>query len=349
MADRLGIVTRYFQHDMAQAVVQLAETVCNRGTPVTILGREICRREVAKHWDHHVVDERKTSFRRWCKNLNRVIWTRIPPLDEVCYVKNLGIEAVLLPCWEELVSKDKVVVTAMDKVILPYRCVSHALQTHMHLSNKQAIQMPWSPPIPISHSAAFTHKPRVRVHFPLYDTQAKRTDWAIFLVMRRILESADDTELSIACGRQWAMASIRAVKHLRRDYGDRAHLEQRPNLLRRIMTFATSDLTVWPTHFESLGLIGLSSLYMGTPVLAWDIRPHSEYLKSWKNSILVPCDTRENWLGVPEALGDYNEFGEAAVSALRDKALLARMRAATDFGLANRQQQFEAGLDKLLT
>jgi len=52
---------------------------------------------------------------------------------------------------------------------------------------------------------------------------------------------------------------------------------------------------------------------------------------------------------VPEAKGDYREFGAAAVATLKDHALLAKIQEGTNIGLQVRRQQFDAGLRKLLT
>jgi glycosyltransferase involved in cell wall biosynthesis len=119
-------------------------------------------------------------------------------------------------------------------------------------------------------------------------------------------------------------------------------------MLQRLLLLSRADLTVWAPRFESLALIGLTSLCMGVPVISWDLRPQNEYLRGWKNSVLVPCESTENWLGVPEVKRGYAEFEESLVATLRDKALLAKMRSSAHVGLAARRKQFEAGWKGLM-
>jgi hypothetical protein len=87
---------------------------------------------------------------------------------------------------------------------------------------------------------------------------------------------------------------------------------------------------------------------MGAPVISWNVAPQNEYLQAWKNSVLVPCKTATNWLGIPEVVGGYDEFEELLLSTLRDRALLAKMKCATSNGLEARRAQFDAGWSKFL-
>jgi glycosyltransferase involved in cell wall biosynthesis len=182
----------------------------------------------------------------------------------------------------------------------------------------------------------------------MYDSQPQRVDQAIFRLMKKVLSETEGTNVLVSCGRSWSLSSRRIVKSMRREFGKRIVLALHPDVLHRLLLFARADLTVWAPRFESFGLIGLSSLCMGAPVISWDIRPQNEFLKGWKNSVLVPAKTKENWLGVPEVTGGYNEFGDMLVSTLRDKALIAKMKTHVLTGLDTRRRQFEAGWDQLI-
>jgi glycosyltransferase involved in cell wall biosynthesis len=120
-------------------------------------------------------------------------------------------------------------------------------------------------------------------------------------------------------------------------------------MLQRLLLFSKSDITVWAPKFESFGIIGLNSICMGTPVLSWDIKPQNEYLQPWKNAVLVPCVTRDNWLGVPQVEnGCYSDFGDCLISLLRDRELLAKIKSSVLTGMDSRRKQFMAGWAELL-
>jgi len=340
MPDRLGIVTRYLQNEVTYAAIQAAETARDHGVPTSILARSVCRREVCGSWDSRVISERGQPFRRWATRCDRIVWTAVPPRHEVAFAKDLGIETGLLVNWEELLPEHQGAASVMDKLLIPYRCVSHVLSRKWRLKGRN-ILMPWDVPAPICHDKEKRHKRCI--FFPLYDSQPQRTDQLVFRLMQQTLENFKDTTILVACGRRWSISSRRMVRGLRKIYGDRAVLVVRPNMLERILLFARSNLTVWPARFESFGLVGLHSLCMGTPVIAWDIRPHNEFLQAWKNSVLVPCKTSENWLGVPEVDEKHAVFEECLLSLLRDRELLAKMEAHTHVGLENRRKQHRAG------
>ncbi len=345
MADRLGIITRYTQHEVTHAAIHLAEMACERGTSATIYGIGPVRREVAKSWDSHVITSKQQHLARWAQRCNRIIWTHVPQKGEVLHIQGLGVDTALLINWEELTPDDQATVLSFDKIIIPYRCVAHVLQRRWHLKKVTPIMMPWDVPVPFTQRESELHK-SLCAYFPMYDSQPQRLDQAVFAMMRKVLADTDANVL-VACGRRWSLSSKRIIKQLRKDFNGRVVLILRPNILHRLILFARADLTVWAPRFESFGLIGLNSLCMGAPVISWDMCPQNEFLVGWKNAILVPAKTVENWLGVPEVKTGYREFGEMLVSTLQDKTLIAKMKNHTSFGLDSRRKQFEAGWSEL--
>ena len=55
------------------------------------------------------------------------------------------------------------------------------------------------------------------------------------------------------------------------------------------MLYGDHDLVLWPAEIEGFGLVGIESLYMGTPVIAYDIPPISGIITDGVNGMLVPC------------------------------------------------------------
>jgi len=259
----------------------------------------------------------------------------------------MGVDTVLLLNWEEIARDDEHAILSFDKVIIPHRCIASALQRRWNLKPVAPVMMPWDVPVPITRRENGEPHKDLCAYFPMYDSQPQRLDQAVFSLMHKVLEETDNTNVMVACGRKWSLSSRRIVKELRKQFGGRIVLVLRPNILQRLTLFARADLTVWAPRFESFGLIGLSSLCMGTPVISWDVQPQSEFLKGWKNSVMVPAVTEENWLGVPEVKSGYTAFGDLLISTLRDKSLIAKMKNHTDHGLSNRRRQFEAGWGEL--
>lgn len=344
MADRFGIITRYHQHEATYAAIHLAQMALESGMPVSILGLGDVRREVALAWDSKVVTPKQIHPHRWARECSRVLWTHVPPYQDVMQANEMGIDTVLLVSWEEITEDDRRAVASCNKVILPHRCVAHSLQRKWRLSSTNPILMPWDVPIPITKKITgdSPHSDLV-AYFPMYDSQPHRIDQAIFKVMDRILAEVDNASILISIGRGWSMSSRKLMKALRKQYPGRVVIEPQPNMLKRILLFSRADITVWAPKFESFGLVGLTSLCMGTPVISWDVRPQREFLSPWKNSVLIPARTEENWLGVPEVKSGYGEFSDMLISSLKDKGLIATLKCGTSEGLEERRREFEAG------
>jgi hypothetical protein len=347
MSERLGICTRYHQNESTYASLHVAERARETGANVSLLARHVCLKETSGHWDSLVMKERTPGdFFAWASDRSRILWTVPPPLAEVEWANDRGIDTWVLAVWDELIPSHREACAAASKLIMPYRCVMRDLTAKWGMTGNR-LSMPWDVPVPFTFKDGLHTPPGINVLLPLCDSQAQRTDQDIFRVLRVILDECDNVSVTIATHSGWPISTRRAIKQLQREFHERIELAHRPRLLRRLMLYASHDLTLWPSKFEGLATTGLWSLCMGTPVLAWDISPANEYLKHEKNSVLVPCDIRENWLGVPEVIPDWQLFVDHAIDLLKNEQQLAKIRAHTSHGLGQRRQDFDVGWAKL--
>jgi hypothetical protein len=337
MADKLGICTRYLQREVTYAALQLANSANRQGVPTYVIARGDCNRDVSS-WDAKVIDERGCR-QRWQPHCQHIIWTSVPEMAEVVAAQHCGITTTLLVNWEELRPEHEGVVRELTNVIVPYRCVLRALQAKWYLKNVRLHYMPWIVPAPPCQPNLL--RKGLTVHFPLYDSQPSRADQVVFHFMERVLQEFGEARVSVACGHKWSRSSRSLLKRLKRDYNNRLITYAAPDPYERLALFAKADLTVWAPRFESFALIGLASLAMCTPVISWDIQPQTEYLQAWKNSVLVPCETNHNWLGIPEIVSGYPQFEEQLLATLHDRALLAKLKSSANNGLDTRRANFD--------
>jgi len=339
MTERVAIVTRYMQREICHAALQLADSATRYGLPVRLIGRNDCNNNVS-HWDRHVIPERFTNVGSWMQGCSSVIWTQVPSMFELGYAKEHGIATALLVNWEELQPVHEGILRELDKIIVPYKCTQAALASHCYLKHVKVCYLPWVTRAPLCKPNLL--RKGLVVHFPLYDSQPARADQHVFKLMSSILSEFPAAIVSVACGHKWSRSSRALLKQLKKDYNNRLVTYAAPGAYERLELFAKADLTVWAPRFESFALIGLMSLAMSTPVISWDIRPQTEYLQGWKNSVLVPCETNSNWLDIPEVVGGYARFEELLLSTLHDRALLAKLKCSASNGLDARRKQFDA-------
>jgi len=216
------------------------------------------------------------------------------------------------------------------------------LQTHWGKKLRFA-ELSWDVPLPITIKNNLVDPPWINVLFPLLDSQAKRSDQRIIDIIGNVLSENLKVKATIVVGANWNLAAKDLLKGLHKTYGDRVCVLNVSQGFNRCKLYAHSDLTVWSSKYEGLATIGLSSLCMGTPVLAWDIAPQSEYLHDGKNAVLVPCDIKENWLGVSEVSPKWKLFEAKLMGLLQSEDQLAKIRTCSSFELDKRRVDFCRG------
>jgi glycosyltransferase involved in cell wall biosynthesis len=88
-----------------------------------------------------------------------------------------------------------------------------------------------------------------------------------------------------------------------------------------LLLYGYSDIVLWPAEIEGFGLVGIESIYMGTPVVAYDIPPMSNIITNGVNGMLVPCDDGGSKGGVMYAEPNPSEFIKVATDAINEKIL----------------------------
>jgi len=232
-------------------------------------------------------------------------------------------------------------------------CVTKAIQDKWKFakdrsaSNLKFSEFMWDVPLPISMKKYLVDPPKIKLLFPLFDSQESRLDDGILFVIQTVLKNVAHAEITLAVNKKCAIISTAIFVNLKNTYGDRINIIKNPTYKQRHSLYASSDLTVWGATYEGLASVGLSSLCMGTPVISWDIDPQAEYLHDDTNAVLVPCDIDENWLGVPIVIPNWEIFASRLLGLLHSPNMLARLRDNSSFDLANRKQDFNRGWQSL--
>jgi len=340
MAERLGIVTQYSPHERTHAALYIAEVAENNGRRPTILARGVCRKPLSPRWDHAVLNEKRADFREWSLDCSHIVWTVVPQLSEVYWARNSSVHTIFVVSWDEIRRRQTRVLAQFDTLVFPYKCVANAVCQKMDGLDTCFVPrvVPWDVPVPLSQHGL---PDGLRVLVPLYASQPGRNQLPLFRALEQIGRRVPEVEFLVVGGPRW---SLRARRYLRR------LCRQRPRQFQHLRDvddigllslYRRSHVTLWPATFEGLALVGLTSLCAGTPVVAWDIPPQNEYLKHEFNSVLLPCEIRENWVGVVQAVPNWEIFCDSVTLLLQNRSLLRTIRVHAAEGLDSRKQQFQ--------
>jgi hypothetical protein len=339
---RLGIVTRYIAGDSLYAALRLADWAKAAGHEVSLFTPTRPIRALAPAWDVHVRATQRVAFCSWARTRDVLLWTYRPEIERVRWCAREKVATAALLLWHETHPNDKAVYSEVSRVICPTQAMA---QTLGNAWNFNIHEVPWDAGLPLTMKPA-AHVPGKAVFVPLFDDTPFRMARTFTHMLRQLLRETS-ASLTVAYNSATVDASLlRQLDHWRARFKDRVRLCRRVPLNERPLLFAAHDLTLWPTHFENLGVLGLTSLNMGTPVVAFGIKPHTEFLNS-NNALIIPCDHECSALRAPRALPDYDKM-TAGVSELLSRPLtLGRLQQQSLRGLQNRRYTFEKRLQEI--
>ncbi len=236
-------------------------------------------------------------------------------------------------------------------MVCPIRQGTDVLRESLALTNCRYI--PWDNGLPTTRKSVLVDGARIKVLIPLLDWTTSSVDPEILNVVWRTLHKCPYVDITfVYCPRGFRVGDYKAIKRIEKLFGASGQfrsISDRKLSRDDILTlYGRHDLTVWPSEQEGFGSVGLDSLSMGTPVMAYDVAPQSEFLRDGKNSVLVPCELKYNWLGVPWVLPNSPKFEEHLVALVDRPDLLGELRRFTRFGMAARRDKFVTGWSQVI-
>jgi glycosyltransferase involved in cell wall biosynthesis len=113
-----------------------------------------------------------------------------------------------------------------------------------------------------------------------------------------------------------------------------------------LQDYQDHDLMLWPTCREGLGLIGLESVYHGTPVVSFNVPPLHEFLINGINSVLSNHSVGSSFEGIPEIhQPSYESFRESLLVAIQN---IDRLTETTSLPCYSRINTFNKQWDQFL-
>jgi hypothetical protein len=346
MSTRVGLRLHYQKTDAVYMAFRVAELAQSLGFDVEILPRN---KPSAIHpaWDKNVFRHSGIDYYTWIKEgVSRIVFFGQAAPNELQAAQKAGVKTILVVLWDQIEIEDTNLYHLFDGIVCPAKKVARLLADKMGLDNICCV--PWDPGIPITNDYREIDIRKVTLLWSLDGSQCVHQEPKFISVVENLLASHSNTFITITYNNILPPKGVTELKKLI-EYGDgRVNLVSNPSIDRHMLMYGQHDLTIWPSLIESVGLVGLSSLYMGTPVIAFNHPLVSEIVKDGKNSELVPCDLQLNWLGVPYVQPNYAIFGRQLSRLVENPEKLSQMREWTSSGLRERQDLFQDRWAKLL-
>jgi glycosyltransferase involved in cell wall biosynthesis len=352
----IGIVTRYRKTDATLSALALAHHLESLARSYSLFVYDWRAGSIDSSIDNKI---HRYSFRDWLQHVNHIIWTS--PVDTyfIHQAKQHGIRSTLWTSWEQLEPYDEKVIGEYAHILVP--SLVQAMQLRERFKLKNTAVLPYVPTLPDTDCSRYSGSRysndserasrcagRTRLFLSLYGAQLRRVDLSSILILAEVVKQNPEVEVTIACSKGLAIYTTKELKQLAKKYTDRWTNLWDCSWKDQSILMGEHDLTVWPAKVDGFGIVGLTSLTVGTPVIAWDVTPINEYIAAGRNGLLVSCDVEYNWLGVPQVKPNYDEFGRILNWLITQPNALKDLRAHTLERAEARREEFTKGWEAVL-
>jgi glycosyltransferase involved in cell wall biosynthesis len=286
------------------------------------------------------------TFNEWCVKCSHVVFCHPPPKEFVEFARSNKVTVILLCQWLELDPEDVAILSEVDFVLCPSVVVYKHLRDVLQVPHKRLIKCPWDIAEPTTRSDHEVDPNRVLLAWYLDGSQPLVQDFSFLSVVNSIMD-VPSVYLSVLYTDRLADDAVADLKKLQEAREPRVELLRNLSWERQMMTLASSDLTLWPSLLENVGLAGLMSVTAGTPCLAYDHPAISDVIKDGVNGVLVPCDLIFNDIGVPAVVKDNAVFRDKAIMLVNNPALLKDLRKSVHYKLDRRRKSFTRVIEDL--
>jgi hypothetical protein len=288
---------------------------------------------ICKRWDSSVVKSTDTPFSLWASSCDVVIWTAIPHVEQIRWVRRQNKRTVVFVMWHEIATAaDMHALAAADVVLCPswacYNCLRNS-----GLGN--VIHIGWDCGQPFHTKPAGYEITDPAILVPLWDGNARRCELTTANLIDLLLVRHKGLQVTVVCNSS-TLSPVAARKFNR---NRRIKMIKAVPPSRRFALFQSHDLTLYPSQFANTGMTAIQSIELGTPVAGFSYTPMNEILTS-TNSLSIPCKEACNDVGFPQAIPDYDAMEEGLYYLLKDLEYLRQLQGTTLLGLSQRREAF---------
>jgi glycosyltransferase involved in cell wall biosynthesis len=333
---RVGIYCHYGRSEATQAALQAARVAAEQGHDVTVLPRE--KNSFSnQQWDKHLVRGKSSPWEWLRSGLDYVVCDGLASPEFLANARKNNVKTYLICLWDELDESHLRRLADYDRVVFPSRKALSLVKERTELTNLSHVL--WDAGMPVTRNPYELDPARVGVVWPLEGSQPQRQEPKFLPVIENLMSRCPNAFVTVVYG-QLPAAGQKDLKRLVQVAEGRLEVMRDLPQDRQQYLYGRHDLTVWPSLVESAGLTGLASLFMGTPVVAFDHPVVGDVVKDGVNGVLVPCELDYNALGIPFVQPDYKLFARTLVELVKDPPRLTKLRHGASVGLAARRDRF---------
>lgn len=341
----VGIYTRYAQADQAYFALRLADFVRDLGERVSIYSDQPPAK-LNTVYDNRVVHRDKMRFTAWLRDQSVVVWTGIPRIEQISFAQRLGVTAVVVPMWQDIVPPFKKVLRQADHVVALAAETRELLKTVYKLRNVSFI--PFETGLPVNKKDRPVDARCIRVLLPWFDRNARCTQAEFLSGLEYVVTRMPELHLTVAISSsKFSPAIAKFFRGLGRRTG-RVTVRRNISINDRPALFTAHDLTMFPAECDNFGFCNLLSLTCGTPVLTFEVSPQTDFVYPDVNGVVVKTQVDYDEHGVPHAKPDYDKYLKYLQTLIAEPWHINNMNKKINYNLNSRRRAFELGWQAVL-
>ena len=239
---------------------------------------------------------------------------------------------ILVPSWHSTrLETVPVIRSFFDYCVVPTPEIKKTFMQCVYgkTRTKKLLELPWDVRMTQTKRDGHIRKNSIKVCVVADSDAIGNNSNFIFTVLDELLNSSSDLVFTVLHSRAFCPADKQTIKCLLRDFHTRLVFRPMPQLENIALDFHNHDWVWLPSRRANFGVFANLALSCGCPVLTWDIAPYSEIIENDFTGILVPCDTKTNWMQAPSAIVDTSNFVKYAAMAFSQEKIFETMAAAT--------------------
>ena len=343
---RIGIYTHYAQCDAAYFALRLADFLRKHDIAYSIYSDSPPAKLRATH-DNIVTHKRACKYTQWARQCSVIVWTQTPKLEQLAYAKRLGIVTVVVPMWQDIVRPFRKALKNADHVIALTTDCRELFATIYKL--KTVTLIPFDVGLPVIKKTKAVSDRQVKIFLPWFDRNARCANSQFLNLIGYLLPKMPDAQLTVAITScRFAPGVAKFFQKLGQKTGGRVKLVRNVPLKNRPALYTDHDLTLFPAECDNYGICGLTSINCGTPVLAFNLSPQSDYIYPDTNGALVKTQVDYDDNGVPHAAPDYESLVTTLQTFIAEPWHIDNLNKHINYNLAARRKSFELGWQTIL-
>jgi hypothetical protein len=343
---RIGICTHYAHCDQAYLAIRLADFLQSQTAAVSLYSYDKPAK-LRTLYDNKVTQRTKTKFTDWSKKCDAVVWTHVPIIEQLNYVKRQNKITVIAPMWQDLKAPFRKTARAADHLVAMSSECRELFQSVYKFKN--TVPIPFDTGLPPTRKTENVNQRKIKLLLPWFDRNARCAQQIFLTNLQQLVERMPDAQVTAAItSSQFAPSIAKFFQTLGTRTNGRVKLIRNVPLRDRPQLFLNHDLTLYPAECDNYGFCGLTSITCGTPILTFGVSPQIDFAYPDTNAVVVKTKVNYDEYGVAHADPDYERYFSALQTLIAEPWHIDAMNTRINYNLNSRRKSFETGWQSVL-